>query len=335
MKSPISEKHYREAIELVGKLVSINTVNPPGNEVNLKEVVKGAYDKIGARMETVEKERGRTNFIGKIGSGSPSIGFFPHLDTVPAGDGWKTDPFTPFIKSGKMFGRGTIDSKGNFASSWLAIKTFIALHKKFNGTIYLLGCADEEQGSEYGTHHLLEKGFKVDYAIVPDGGYIDKIIIGEKGVLRLKIKSYGLQAHGSSPERGINAVEHLINILSRISEIKLEEFSYNEAFDGITRNLGTIKGGHAANIVPAYAEAELDFRLPLGVGKKQILKKVDEKIHEYVLMNKKTKIEIEEGLSLRTTFDRQKLNVSSCISGSISRSWNKNARWNDGWHYRC
>ena len=285
---------YDDAVTLLEKLVSIKTVNPPGNEIALQEVVEQSMKDLGMTVEIVEKEKGRANFIGKIGNGGPSIGFFPHLDTVPAGDGWDTDPFAPTIKDGKMYGRGTIDSKGNFASSWAAIKAFRSLHPEFKGTIYLVGCADEEQGSQNGVQYLLSKGFRVDYAIVPDGGYMDKIIIGEKGIIRLKIKSYGKQAHASSPERGINAVENLIRMLHKISELRFDEFTFHEEFSGVTKNIGEIHGGHAPNIIPAYADASIDIRFPLGVDRKKILDKIHEKERELIAEVKDAKIEIEE-----------------------------------------
>ena len=285
-----------EALALLTELIKIPTVNPPGNEIRLKPIVKKAFDDLGMTMKIVEKEKGRANFIGRIGSGKPTIGFFPHLDTVPAGDGWKTDPFTPVIKKGKMYGRGVIDSKGNFASSWAAIKLFLETHKKFKGTIYLVGCADEEMGSELGMEYLLEKGLRVDYGIVPDGGFMDQIVIGEKGVVRLLIKSFGKQAHGSTPQDGINAIEHIMKVLLAIQMLDLSSLSYHKRFDGITINIGVIKGGHAANMVPAYAEAEIDIRLPLGVDKKDVVKLIRETIREYKKNNHKAKFILEETL---------------------------------------
>lgn len=299
-KNVLNTVPLNEAVKILKKLVSVKTVNPPGNEIAVKPIIVEAAKKLDGKLEILQGAKGRANFIIKIGKGSPSIGFFPHLDTVPAGDGWKTNPFEPVIKNGKLFARGSVDSKGNFASSWAAIRTFLNRNKKFRGTIYLSGCADEETGSDWGTHYLLKKGVKVDYAIVPDGGFIDKIITGEKGVIRLKFKSFGKQAHGSSPERGINAVENLIKFLNKFSGIKFEELSFHEAFDGITKNIGTIKGGHAANMVPAYAEAEIDIRIPLGVSKKQILELTKKAIDELTAEEKKKgiKIETEETLSL-------------------------------------
>lgn len=292
---------FDEAVEMLKRLVSVNTVNPPGNERELLPIIKQAFDSLGAKMEMWEKKKNRTNFIGKIGSGSPSVGFFPHLDTVPAGDGWKTDPFTPVVKNGRLYGRGSVDSKGNFISSWLAIKTFLAVNKKFKGlpagrqgTIYLVGCADEETGSENGVKYLLEKGFKVDYAIVPDGGYIDKIVIGEKGIIRFRIKSFGVQAHASRPQLGINALENLIKLLYKITEIQFTDLSFHQLFEGPTTNIGIVKGGHAANIIPAYAEAEIDIRFPLGMDKKKIIAKIKQAEKQLLVHEKKAKIEIEE-----------------------------------------
>lgn len=286
-----------EAVELLKKLVSVNTVNPPGNEIVMKSLAEGVAKNLGGKLKIIQGKKGRANFIIKIGNGSPSVGFFPHFDTVPAGDGWKTDPFKPVIKNGKLYARGSVDSKGNYASSWAAIKTFLTFHKKFKGTIYLLGCADEEMGSDWGTHYLLKKGFKVDYAIVPDGGTINKTVIGEKGVIRLKIKSHGIQAHGSTPELGINAVENLVRFLNKIDEIKLEDLKYHQAFEGITKNIGVIKGGHAPNMVPAYAEAEIDIRIPVGVNKKDVIKKFEKEKLE-IEKKYKGKFEFEETLSL-------------------------------------
>ncbi len=271
----IENSIFEESVGILKKLISINTVNPPGNEIALKSIIKDALKNIGASLEILESKKGRANFIGTIGNGSPSISFFPHLDTVPAGDGWKTDPFVPVVKEGKLYGRGSVDCKGNFTSSWAAIKSFLNKHNKFKGTIYLLGCADEEMDSELGAEFLLSKGFKCDYTIVPDGGYIDKIIIGEKGALRLKVKSTGVQTHGATPDRGINAVENLIRFLYKIIDMPIGDITFHKSFTGITRSVNTIKGGHARNLVPAYAEAEIDMRIPYGADVKVITKRIN------------------------------------------------------------
>jgi acetylornithine deacetylase/succinyl-diaminopimelate desuccinylase family protein len=241
------------------------------------------------RLTIIEKKKGRCNFIGQIGKGEPRVAFFVHLDTVAPGDGWETDPFAPVVKNGKLYARGSVDSKGNFASSFAAVKKFLSLINTFRGTIFLIGTADEETGSEYGARSLLDSGFRVDYAIVPDGGSLDRIIIGEKGILRLKITSIGKQVHASHPDQGINAIGNLINFLQEINKDAFDDFSFNPAFDAVTINIGTIHGGHAANIVPAKAQAEIDIRFPLGITKTDILERIS-RIEKGVRVKKKNAV---------------------------------------------
>lgn len=298
MKNAVAEKVLQtvpldEAVQLLEELIAVNTSEPPGNEGSLMPIIKKAYEHIGAKWYIVEKKKGRSNFIGRIGRGRPSVGLFAHLDTVPPGDGWRTNPFHAYISKGRIYGRGAVDCKGNFASSWAAVKTFLTLHKNFKGTLYLLGCADEENGSGNGVKYLLQKGFKVDYAIVPDGGFFDQITIGEKGMICLLVKSYGKQTHASHPQKGINALVNLISFLQEFTKINFSDLKYNLLFDGVTTNIGTIKGGSAENTVPGYAESQIDIRYPLGIRKEDIMKKIREVEKKLSQNNRTMKITIQ------------------------------------------
>jgi acetylornithine deacetylase/succinyl-diaminopimelate desuccinylase family protein len=217
------------------------------------------------------------------------------MDVVPAGEGWKTDPFNPVIKNGKIFGRGSLDNKGMFATSYAAIKVFLKKHSKFKGTIFLLAVADEEVGSELGMKWLLDEGFKVDFAIIPDSGLLNKAIIGEKGLLWLKIISFGKQAHGSTPNLGINAIEKLAKLILRLQRIDFGK-SFNPAFTPTTLNIGQIEGGYAPNIVPARATVRIDIRYPLGIKKEDILRKFNKEIKKLKKEDSKSnfKLEIQE-----------------------------------------
>ena len=202
------------------------------------------------------------------------------MDVVPPGeiDQWNTPPFEPTILDGRIYGRGTLDDKGSFACAYSACKAFLAEHKDFDGTIYLIAAADEELGSELGIIYLVEEcGVKFDVAIIPDGGRMDLSIYGEKGILWLELASRGIQAHGSTPELGRNAIVPLAELLAEIKSLDLGA-SYDQAFDGWTMNVGTISGGSSTNTVPAMARATIDFRLPTGITKQQVLSKIEEKI---------------------------------------------------------
>ena len=91
-----------EIVDIVCELVRQNTVNPPGNEYLCKEIVTRCIQSLGMEVSYYEKEPGRTNIVGRIGSGAKSIGFVSHMDVVPPGEleQWNTPPFEPTIIDG-------------------------------------------------------------------------------------------------------------------------------------------------------------------------------------------------------------------------------------------
>jgi acetylornithine deacetylase/succinyl-diaminopimelate desuccinylase family protein len=276
------EKHVsrEEIVRIVCELVRHNTVNPPGNEYLCKDIVTECIRSLGMDVSYYEKEAGRTNVVGRIGRGAKSIGFVSHMDVVPPGelDQWQTPPFEPTIIDGRIYGRGTLDDKGSFACAYSACKAFLAEHPDFDGTVYLIAAADEEMGSELGIIYLVEEcGLRFDVAIIPDGGRMDLSIYGEKGILWVEIESRGVQAHGSTPELGRNAIIPLAEAIAEIKNLDLGA-NYDRAFDGWTMNIGTIQGGSSTNTVPAAARAAIDFRLPAGITRQQVLAKLDEKL---------------------------------------------------------
>lgn len=269
-----------DIITIVSSLVRLDTTNPPGNEYLCKEIVASRMKSLGMDVAYYEKQPGRTNVVGRIGKGIRSIGFVSHMDVVPPGelDQWDSPPFEPSIRDGRIYGRGTLDDKGSFACAYSACKAFVAEHTDFDGSIYLIAAADEEMGSELGMIYLVEEcGVRFDVAIIPDGGRMDMSIYGEKGILWIEITSRGVQAHGSTPELGRNAIVPLAELIAEIKTIDLGD-EYDAAFDGWTMNVGTIQGGSSTNTVPALAKATLDFRLPGGITKAQVLGKIDEKV---------------------------------------------------------
>lgn len=276
------EKHIDrdEIIRIVCDLVRLDTTNPPGNEYLCKEIVTDRMKSLGMDVSYYERQPGRTNVVGHIGSGGKSIGFVSHMDVVPPGelDQWQSPPFEPSIRDGRIYGRGTLDDKGSFACAYSACKAFLTEHPDFDGSIYLIAAADEEMGSELGVIYLVEEcGLRFDVAIIPDGGRMDLSIYGEKGILWLEITSRGVQAHGSSPELGRNAIVPLAELIAEIKTLDLGD-QYDRAFDGWTMNVGTIQGGSSTNTVPALAKTTIDFRLPGGITKQHVLSRIDEKI---------------------------------------------------------
>ena len=266
------QDHEEEIVRLSTELIGANTVNPPGNEYLAVDIIKKYFSTHSIRYETFEKVAGRTNIIGYIGKGSPTLLVACHLDVVPAGDGWDTDPFKSVVKDGRIFGRGANDNKGQMAPMLVLAKLLKENESTLNGSLMLIGAADEEKGSRLGLEYLLDEcGITADYAIIPDVANNMKIIdVGEKGALFLNIISHGKQCHGSTPEKGTNAIWNMIELLNQVKELKHKCISH-ELFTPPTMNLGTISGGAAHNIVPAKCEAKLDIRYLPGETGKEIL----------------------------------------------------------------
>ena len=271
------QDHEEEIIRLSTELICANTVNPPGNEYLAANNIKKYFSTHGIRYDTFEKFPGRTNIVGYIGKGSPALLVACHLDVVPPGDGWDTDPFKSVVKNGRIFGRGANDNKGQMASMLVLAKLLKDNESRLNGSLLLIGAADEEKGSRLGLEYLLDEcGISADYAIIPDVANNMKIIdVGEKGAMFLNITSYGKQAHGSTPEKGINAIWNMIELLNQLKKLKHKCITH-ELFSPPTLNLGTISGGAAHNIVPAKCEAKLDIRYLPGETEKEILNNIYE-----------------------------------------------------------
>lgn len=154
----------------------------------------------------------RPNIVAKIfGEGEETLWIVSHMDIVPEGDlkDWKTEPFNPVVKDGKIYGRGVEDNGQELIASLYAVKALKKLGLKPKKTICLTMVADEETGSKYGIQYLLKQNLfkKDDLIIVPDFGNEkgDVIEIAEKSILWLKITTTGKQCHASMPEEGNNA----------------------------------------------------------------------------------------------------------------------------------
>ena len=164
-------------------------------------------------------------FKGK--SSAKTIWIMSHMDIVPPGDLglWEGNPFKAWVQEGKIFGRGVEDNQQDMVASLYALKAFQELGVQPNYDVGIALVADEETGSEKGLDYVLNQKShpfrKQDLIIVPDAGNEDgtMIEVAEKGVLWLKFITKGKQAHGSTPEKGVNsfrAASYLIVELDRL-----------------------------------------------------------------------------------------------------------------------
>jgi acetylornithine deacetylase/succinyl-diaminopimelate desuccinylase-like protein len=217
---------------ILSDLIRIQTVNPPGGELELAKYLKDLFDNNGIKNEIIESSPGRASFFAYLGEGKKSLLFLSHTDVVPATDGWRFPPFSGEIKDGFVHGRGALDCKGLVAAEAFAVIR-LAREKKLKGRLVFAATADEETGGTYGVKYLIENHkdkFAVDFAvnegaeppINADGTTFHFIGTGEKGLAWVKLKAKGFSAHGSLPMLGDNAVVKMANAIKQLADYRPE-----------------------------------------------------------------------------------------------------------------
>ncbi len=283
-----------DMVALLCELIAAKTENPPDPEKPAADIVARSFDAWSIPYETYEKEPGRTNVIGAVGPGARSLLVACHLDTVPAGEGWDSDPFTARIDGDRLYGRGASDNKGQLAACMIAAQCLKEHEDSLRGRLMLAAVADEERGSALGLEYLVnECGLAADCAIIPDVLHnMNMIDVAEKGLVFVKVTSHGKQAHGSTPEAGVNAIWNMTDFLARIRENPIPVIEH-EFLSPATLNLGMIQAGNAPNMVPGKCEATLDIRYPAGQTQDEILAILQSLLDETTAANPTAKFDMK------------------------------------------
>jgi acetylornithine deacetylase len=231
-------------------LIDISSVT--GDEKAVGEFLASHLKSLGYRVETQRVAEDRFNVIATT-EASPRIVFSTHMDTVP-----------PHIVSRedeeRIYGRGACDAKGIIAAQ---INAAERLRAEGINSIGLLFTVDEETGSLGAQVANKSAGAKPPEYLINGEPTDNKLARATKGSLRLMLKTSGRAAHSAYPEQGDSAIETLLDILGRI---RGSIWPRDEILGETTCNIGLISGGTRANVVPASAEAVLQFRLVGEVG---------------------------------------------------------------------
>lgn len=203
-------------------------------------------------------------FAIRRGTGdSRHFAFAGHLDVVPPGQGWHSDPFDPEIRGDLLYGRGAVDMKGSIAA-------FVsALHKlpQDLGTISLIITGDEEGPARFGTVALMdwmaERDIRPDLCVVGEPTSVnrlgDMVKIGRRGSVNMWITVNGTQGHVAYPHLADNPITRLGKILSEIDDLHLD--SGTDWFQASNIEFTDLHVGNPAhNVIPAKAEGRLSIR---------------------------------------------------------------------------
>lgn len=210
-----------------------------------------------------------SNLWARRGSGRPVLCFAGHTDVVPPGplEQWLSDPFTPTVRDGKLFGRGAADMKSSIAAFVVAAEAYVRERPDHRGSIALLVTSDEEGPAVDGTARVVERlgkrGERIDYCIVGEPSSVDAlgdtIKNGRRGSLSGKLTVRGLQGHIAYPQLARNPI-HLV--APALAELAAAEWDRgNEYFPATAWQASNIHAGTGAgNVIPGVLELDFNFR---------------------------------------------------------------------------
>ncbi len=255
-----------DTLQLAQRLIACRSLTPLDD---------GCLDIIGARLARLgfEQEKMRhgevDNLWARRGEAAPLVCFAGHTDVVPTGpvDKWASDPFTPTVRDGMLYGRGAADMKGSLAAFVTAIEKFVAAYPQHKGSIALLLTSDEEGVAVDGTVRVVEalqaRGKKLDYCIVGEPTAVSKtgdtIKNGRRGSLSGTLVVKGVQGHIAYPHLVKNPIHLASPAIAELAATTWDEG--NEYFPPTSWQISNIRGGTGAtNVVPGTVDILFNFR---------------------------------------------------------------------------
>ncbi|MEM1484331.1 M20 family metallopeptidase [Oscillospiraceae bacterium PP1C4] len=273
-------KEYRELAEAFLKdLVAIETVNPPGREARAALYVAQTLMRYDIETEVQTVAEGRANVIAAIGDSENLVILNGHLDVVPAGDGWDTDPFQPIVRDGRLYGRGSCDMKAGLAAMMATAIRVKQENLLGNCRLVLAFTADEEVNGLGSKHFIKHFHFGKKNLVVIGEPTENQINIAHRGVVRLRVRATGRQCHSGQPQNGINAIGGLSHIIMELEKLHQERTQIKHPIlPSPTMCCTMIQGGAKDNVIPGECECVLDCRTIPGDTAEKLRAQVLERI---------------------------------------------------------
>ncbi len=252
---------------LVTNLIKIESISP--KDKGCFNIIEPILNELGFVSERIDYKNVE-NLYSVYGNDGPTFCFLGHTDVVPTGPEnlWTHPPFSAKKVDDKIYGRGAADMKGNICAFLKALSEFINSEENLNFKIAILLTSNEEGESDDGfidilLDKLIQRGEKIDYCLVgePSSSEIvgDTIRIGRRGSLSGKLKILGKQGHIAYPEKIINPIFLVSNIITELKEKKWDVG--NDHFQPTSFQISNINSGTGAgNIVPGELMMDFNFR---------------------------------------------------------------------------
>jgi acetylornithine deacetylase/succinyl-diaminopimelate desuccinylase family protein len=267
------DEHFEEQVKFLQALVRVPTDTPPGNNAPHAELTAKLLTAMGLKVEQHPVPKEEVNACGlesitnlivrrQYGAG-PTIALNAHGDVVPAGEGWTHDPYGADIIDGKMYGRATAVSKGDFSTFTFAVRALEAMGVPLTGGVELHFTYDEEFGGEMGPGWLLRHGLTQPDLLIA-AGFSYEVVTAHNGCLQLEVTVEGDMAHAAIPDSGIDALQGASHILQALYQLNHDYLTITSKVPGITHpylNVGQISGGTNTNVVPGKVTFKVDRRM--------------------------------------------------------------------------
>jgi succinyl-diaminopimelate desuccinylase len=271
-----------DTLELARALIERRSVTP--EDGGCQGLLADRLRPLGFRLEPLVSN-GVTNLWARRGSAPPLVCFAGHTDVVPTGPlgEWRSDPFVPTERDGKLFGRGAADMKTSLAAFVTAVEAIVAARPTHGGSIAMLVTSDEEGAATDGTVKVVERlaarGERIDYCIVGEPTSVarlgDTIKNGRRGSLTGRLVVRGVQGHVAYPDRSRNPIHLLAPALAELVATRWDRGT--DDFPPTSWQVSNIHAGTgAANVIPGEVEVLFNFRFSTASTAEGLKARVDE-----------------------------------------------------------
>ena len=248
-----------EVTDLLGRLIRVDTTNPPGNETAAAELLRAHLEQNGVACELIARVPERANLVARIhGRGEgPTLLLLGHTDVVLAdASEWSVAPFSGEVRDGEVWGRGALDMKGQVAASAVAIASLAREGFEPAGDLVFAATADEEVGEDFGLSWLCSEhpdAVRCDFAVNEGGG--DRLELGgspyyvcstaEKMSAPFRLRVHGRSGHASMPGIADNALVKAATLVERIAAYRPEPQVQQEVAAFLEALVGEVPPAHS------------------------------------------------------------------------------------------
>jgi len=275
-----------DLVKTLSDLVALPSVNPMGQLVSgpeyfehrVTDYLEALFKSLNLPYQRQTVEPMRDNIVARLdgqvpaSEGGPLILFEAHQDTVPV-VGMTIEPWTPVVRDGRLYGRGSCDIKGGMTAMLGALARLAEERPRGMPTIVMACTVNEEHG--YSGATALTKMWSQAGSVIPrqpDAAIVAEptqlqTVVAHKGVVRWRCRTHGRAAHSSQPHLGINAIFKMARVLEALERYQRDvapTLGEHALCGRPTLSVGTITGGLSVNTVPDGCVIEIDRRLIPG-----------------------------------------------------------------------